>query len=135
MRSPGPGGKVLAELLKLCAQRSRSGVMQVVEDVKGFVPGMSCPPALPAGQAVVAQVGENLGFAETVTGLAGEAESLPVTRRGLSQVAEAVLGVAQAVPRGGLVIAVTEFAVHRHGTPAECPGLLVVAEQGVTPAD
>src|SRR5205085_11257833 len=79
-------------------------------------------------------VSEGLGLPEAVAGFPGEAESLLVALGGRGQVTEAVLRVAEAVPGGGLVVAVAELAVQGDGLPAEFPGPLVVAEQDLTPA-
>lgn len=73
--------------------------------------------------ADVAEVGEELGFVEAGTEVADDVEGVAVAVDGFGEVAELVLGVAEAVPAACLAAAVAELAVQSEGSPAEgsCP--------------
>jgi hypothetical protein len=74
------------------------GVVQIFEDAERLLPGIPCFLRFVGGEVVVAEMGEDLGFAEAVADFTEDAESLLVAGSSLGEVAEAVFCVAEAVP-------------------------------------
>jgi hypothetical protein len=105
------------------------GVVQVVEDGYGILPGPTGCLGLPGRVLGIAEVGKDSCLGVAVAEFPEQAERTLVTRRGRSMIAGLVLGFAEAVPGLRLIGAMAEFL------QAEHPGLLVAAEVGVAPAD
>src|ERR1051326_1861318 len=109
--------------------------MQVIEDAHCLLPGLPCSLYVAGGAAGVTQVGEDLGFVETVTEFPEQTQCALVTVGGVAMVADLVLDVAEAVPDVCLAAAVPQLMVQGQGLPAERAGLLGLAEQRVAIAD
>src|SRR5215470_15760424 len=124
----GEGGEFGAELVGV-------GVVEVVEDGEGLVPGVVGGVVVAGGAVGVADADEGGGFVVAVAEVAAQGECVVVAGEGLGVVAEVVVGVAEAVPGVGLPVAVAEFLVQGEGVLAGGEGLVVVAEQGVGPAE
>ena len=80
-------------------------------------------------------MGEDLGFLVPVSEVAEQVQGVPLAGDGLIVMAEVMVGVAQAVPGGGLALPVAEFAQQDEGVLAVEERPRVVAEQGMVPAD
>ena len=87
------------------------------------------------GVVDVAEMGEHLGFLVAVAEFPEDIQSATVAVGGVGEVAELVLGVAEAVPGVRLAEPVAQLEAQRKRLSAEGPGLLVGAEPGVAPAD
>jgi hypothetical protein len=111
------------------------GMAEAAEDVQGQLP---CGPGLGyrAGCLMgVAEVGQDLRFAGTVTDFPDESEGLLVAADGVGLAAQVMLDIADAVPDGGLTVMLAEFLVESQGLPAERAGLAVVAQHGQAESD
>jgi hypothetical protein len=82
---------------------------QVVEDLQSLLPGLHGGLELAVGLPGVTEVAQSNGFVEAVGKFAVQAECPLVAGGGLSEVAEVVLGVAQAVPGSCLALAVPDL--------------------------
>ena len=112
------------------------GVVQVVEDDQGLLPGSQCCLLVAGRVTGIAEVCEDLGFVEAVPELPEETESALVAACGVVMVPELVLGVAEAVPCVCLLAAMeAEFLVQGKGLLAERAGPLRLAEQRVDIAE
>jgi EmrB/QacA subfamily drug resistance transporter len=129
------GVRVRRRAGELATDLVRVRMAQVVEDGEGLLPGLPGLRQVAGGVTGVAEVGENLRFKLAVAEFPGDAKGTLVTGGGLGKVAQMVLGVAQAVPASSLKAAVPVCSAHGERLLAERPGLLVVAEQAVAPAD
>jgi hypothetical protein len=108
---------------------------QVLEDAQGDAQRLPRLHRVLRAELDVAQVTQGLSLGVAVAEFPREADGALVAAGGLGQVAEVLLGEAQAVPGSRLAGTVPEQAEPGHGRPAGVPGLPVVADQGVTPAD
>ena len=82
------------------------GMVEVVEDGQGLLPGLAGGPGVAAGVVGVAEVGEGVSFVVAVAEVPDQSEGVLVAGDGLGVVPEVVVGVAEAVPRRGLSAAV-----------------------------
>jgi hypothetical protein len=78
------------------------GMLQVVKDGQGLLPGAAGGQLVSSCLAGVAEVGEDLGPAAAVAGVAVDVECLLVAGNGLGVIAQLVVGIAEAVQGGGL---------------------------------
>src|SRR5215469_11871399 len=107
-------------------------MVQVVENVQGPQPGRPGGEVIAVGVPDIAEVGAGLGFGAAGAKLPEEPHSALIALGGTGQVAELVLGAAEAVPADGLTDAVAEFLLQGQGLLADHAGLPEVAELGVT---
>ena len=111
-------------------------MLQVVEDGQRLLPGLPGLGQFAGGVAGVAEVGEDrLLPVAAVADFRAMRERALVAGGGFGEVAQLVLGVPEAVPGVGLPRRSPSFAVQGECLLAERAGLLVVAEEGVAPAD
>ena len=110
-------------------------VLQTLEDGQRLLPGLPGLGQLAGGVAGVAEVGQDVRFIEKVAGFPEKAERALVAGGGFGEVAQMVLGVPQAVPDMPLEHPVAGFRAQGECLPAERTGLLIVAEEAMTPAD
>jgi hypothetical protein len=71
-------------------------VLQILEDCQRLLPGLPGPGRLADGLAVVTEVGKGFRFMDAVAGFPGDSDRAPIACGGLFEVAQIVLGVAQA---------------------------------------
>jgi hypothetical protein len=83
--------------------------VELVEDVQGLSPRVPGLPLVARGIAGVGEVDEDLRFRRQVAELPDEAERALVAGGGFGEITQVVLGVAQAVPGDGLVVAQADF--------------------------
>ncbi len=105
------------------------------ENVQGLVPGEMGCVEIPGDAVVVADAGKHVSLVVAVPALPADVQRLVVAGCGLLEPTQMVVGVADGVPYGGLLAAVTEFLVKGEGLVAMVEGLLVVAEEGMAPTD
>jgi hypothetical protein len=101
-------------------------VLEIVEDVKGLLPGFPGPQELAGGAPDVAEVGEGVCFPPAVAGGLEDAQRALVAYGRLAEVAGMVFGVAQAVLDVALEVAAAVVSVEGEGLPAQPARLLVV---------
>src|SRR5262249_14538994 len=94
-------GELDAELLGV-------GVVEVVEDGEGQLPGVAGSVVVACGVVGVADVGEGAGFFVPVAEVTVQGEGVVVAGDGVGVVAELVVGIAEAVPGSGLAVTVAE---------------------------
>lgn len=104
------------------------GVVELVEDGKGVLPGVAGRPGIAGGVVDVAEVGKDSRFVVAVAEVPVQVEGVLVAGDGLVVAAEVVMGVAEAVPCVGLPGAVVELLEQGQGLLAVGEGLRVVAE-------
>src|SRR5215813_3935414 len=86
------GGEFGADLLGV-------GVVELVEDGQGLLPGVAGGLGVAGGVVGVAEVGEEFGFVVAVAEAPDQVKGVLVADEGLGVVAKVVVGVAEAVPR------------------------------------
>jgi len=79
------------------ADPGRVDVTQVIQDAQGLLPGVLGAVLVAGGVADVAKVGEELGFIEAVAEFAHDVDGAKMAVDGFGEVAELMLGVAEAV--------------------------------------
>jgi hypothetical protein len=83
-------------------------VVELVEDRQGVPPGLAGRGGVAAGVLGVTEVGEDLGLVVPIADLPEQDDGALIAVRRQPGVAEVVVGVAEAVPRGRLAAAVAE---------------------------
>jgi hypothetical protein len=107
----------------------------VVEDVQGLPPVCAGRVRVPGGIVRVAEVSEDVSLVEPVALVAKHLKGPPVAGQGLAVITKVIMGVADAVPCGGLALLVAELPVQVEGLAGHEQALPVVAELGMAPAD
>jgi hypothetical protein len=95
--------------LELRADTVSVGVADFVEDIERLLPGLPGPIEVARAVVGVTDLAEDDRDAVAVAEVAADGESLFVAVGGFSVVAEVVVGVAEAVPGGGLQLAVADL--------------------------
>lgn len=103
------------------------GWIELAEDGSGLPPGVARGVGVADAAVHLAELGEGPGFAVAVAKPPEEVDGGPVAGDGLGGdglgvVAEVLVGVAEAVPRVGLIGAVVELLVQGQCLPAERQG-------------
>jgi hypothetical protein len=113
----------------------RVGMAEVIED------GQGSPPSALRGRGIadrvlgVAEVDDGVGLAGAAAEVPVQGERILVVGDGLGVPPEMVVGVAEAVRRGGLTVAVPDGLHELHGLLAVGQRCQVVAGHGVVPPD
>src|SRR5439155_23286523 len=95
----------------------RVGMVEIVQDGRGILPGVPGAVRVSGGVPGVAEVGERGGFLVAVAEIPVQVDGAPETGGRLVVVAEVRVGVAQAGPRDGLAVVVAERLMQREGLP------------------
>src|SRR6266566_10174129 len=120
---------------EFCADLGGVGVLEIVEDAEGLLPGLPGLQQLADGAADVAEVGEGVGFPPAVADGPEDAQRALIAGGRLAEVAGMVFGVAEAVPDVALQVAAAVVGVEGEGLPAKPACLGVVPQERVVPAD
>jgi len=110
-------------------------MVELVEDEQGICPGPFGTLGVTRAELDVAEVIERVGFVEAVREFPVEADGSLVAGDRSLVLAELVMDVAEAVPGGGLPVALAHRPDGVKRLLAGRDGLLVIAEQGLTEAD
>ncbi len=110
-------------------------MVELAEDAQGTGPGPAGGRGVTRAELGVAEVIERVGLVEAVREFGVEAGGPLVARDGSLVLAELVMDVAEAVPGGGLPVALARLPDGVQRLLAGRDGLLVIAEQGLAEAD
>jgi hypothetical protein len=88
----------MRQVAELLADPAGVGVVKLIEDVQGLLPGVACGVGMTRGVMSVADVDERGRFGPAVPEVAEHGERLFVAAGGAGVLAELVVGVAEAVP-------------------------------------
>jgi hypothetical protein len=131
----GWGGRSV-RLLEFGAELVGVGVVELVEDDQGVLPGLVCGLGIAGGVVRVAEPGECVGFAVEVAEIPVQLEGVLVAGDCLGVVAEVVVGIADDLPCLSLSVEVAaDLLVQGEGLLAGGEGLSVVPAHGVEPTD
>ena len=109
-------------------------MLEVVKDDQCLLPGITRCLDVACGVASVAKADESVGFEMPVAESAVEAEGAAITFRGLGQVTEVLLGIAEAVPTACLPVVFAELSMQDESLPTENTGTLRFPQENVIPA-
>ena len=107
------------------------GMLDVLEDGQRLLPCLAGLGQFASVMTSISNVDESVRFMPAVAEFTGDAEGALVAGGGFAEVAEMVLGVAQAVPGSCLEAAVADFCVEGECLLAQRAGLLIVAEEAM----
>ena len=110
-------------------------MVEFLEDGEGVLPRLPGCAVIVKGGVGVAEVDQRFRLAIAFAEVAKEVDCLLVAGEGLLVAAEVVVGVTKAVQRGGLTNEVGLLTMHTKGSATVRKGALMVAQQGVIPAD
>ena len=91
------------------------GVLEIVEDGQGLLPGLPGLQQLASGTANIAEVGEGIGFSPAVADGLEDAQGALIASSRLAEVAGMEFGVAQAVPDVALQVAGAVVGIEGEG--------------------